>query len=197
MSFSTELKEELFNLKMWDNQSNLSQDEQITRLTLREEFIKSGFINNPAKDYHLEISCKTEKKAKEIIKMLEQFEIYAKITNKAKGKIIYLKDGEDISKFLALIGANNAVLRFEEARVEKSARNSINRIVNCETANLSKTVEAAKTQIENIKFLKRHKKFENLPDKLKEMLKSKIGKSGVYHRLNKINKIVEEIKVGK
>ena len=69
MSFSTELKEELFNLKMWDNQSNLSQDEQITRLTLREEFIKSGFINNPAKDYHLEISCKTEKKAKEIIKM--------------------------------------------------------------------------------------------------------------------------------
>ena len=164
MSFSTELKEELFNLKMWDNQSNLSQDEQITRLTLREEFIKSGFINNPAKDYHLEISCKTEKKAKEIIKMLEQFEIYAKITNKAKGKIIYLKDGEDISKFLALIGANNAVLRFEEARVEKSARNSINRIVNCETANLSNIVESSDSQIENIKVLKRHKKYENISD---------------------------------
>ena len=82
-----------------------------------------------------------------MIELLSNFGINAKLTNKANGKIVYLKDGEDISSFLALIGANNAVLRFEEIRVEKSARNSINRIVNCETANLSKIVEAAGEQI--------------------------------------------------
>ena len=212
MSFSTDLKEELLSLKMWDNKSNLPQDEQIARLCLRESFIKTGFINNPNKDYHLEIFFRTEEKAKEIVNILEQFGIYAKITNKAKGKIVYLKDGEDISNFLALIGANNAVLRFEEVRVEKSARNNINRIVNCETANLTKIVEAAQIQIENIKMLKRTRVFSNLPENLKEianlrlknpdasyeelgnMLKNPIGKSGTYHRLNKINKIAEEVR---
>lgn len=212
MSFSTDLKEELMSLKMWDNNSKLSQDEQLARLYIREAFIKTGFLNNPEKDYHLEIFCKTEKMAKKILGLLEQFEISAKITNKGRGKIVYLKDGEDISKFLALIGANNAMLRFEETRVEKSARNSINRIVNCETANLNKIVEAAKQQISNIEFLKQTKQFAKLPENLREianiriknpdssyeelgqMLKSNIGKSGVYHRLNKINKIAEEIK---
>ena len=212
MSFSTDLKEELINLKVWDNNSSLSQDDQISRIRIRESFIKTGFITDPKKDYHLEIFFKTENKAKEMVILLENFGILAKITNKANGKIIYLKDGEDISRFLALLGANNAVLRFEEIRVEKSARNNINRIVNCETANLEKIVEAAKIQIENINFLKKNKRFENLPENLKEignlrinnpdasyeelgkMLKKPIGKSGVYHRLDKLNKIAKEYK---
>ena len=212
MSFSTDLREELLNLKMWDNKSNLPQEEQIKRISLREAFIKTGFINDPHKEYHLEIFFKSEKKAKELLKILEELNIKAKITNKAKGKIIYLKDGEDIANFLALIGANNAVLRFEEIRVEKSAKNNINRIVNCETANLNKIVVAAEVQIENIQFLKKIKKLSSLPENLIEisnlriknpdasyeelgnMLKQPIGKSGVYHRLNKINKIAEELK---
>lgn len=214
MSFSNDLREELISLKVWDNNSSLTQEEQIARIRIREAFIKSGFINNPNKENHLEIFFKSLKKAKEIEEVLKTFGINAKITNKANGKIVYLKDGEDISKFLALIGANNAMLRYEEKRVEKSARNSINRIVNCETANLSKIVEAATIQIENIKYLKGIKKFASLPENLKEianmriknpdasyeelgkMLKTPIGKSGAYHRLNKINKISEEIRNG-
>lgn len=212
MSFSNDLREELISLKVWDNNSSLTQEEQIARIRIREAFIKSGFINDPNKENHLEIFFKSLKKAKEIEEVLKTFGMNAKITNKANGKIVYLKDGEDISKFLALIGANNAMLRYEEKRVEKSARNSINRIVNCETANLNKIVEAAKIQIENIKYLKENKKFQSLPETLKEianlrlknpdasyeelgkMLKKPIGKSGAYHRLNKINQIAEELR---
>lgn len=212
MSFSGDLKEELLGLKIWDNNSSLKQEEQIARISIREAFIKSGFINDPNKDYHLEIFFKTVKKAKQMIELLSNFGINAKLTNKANGKIVYLKDGEDISSFLALIGANNAVLRFEEIRVEKSARNSINRIVNCETANLSKIVEAAREQIENINYLKKTRNFSKLEENLKEianlrisnpdasyeelgkMLKKPISKSGAYHRLNKLNKIANELR---
>lgn len=214
MSFSNDLREELISLKVWDNNSSLTQDEQIARITLREAFIKSGFINDPSKENHLEIFFKSLKKAQEVVELLGNFEINARMTNKANGKIVYLKDGEDIVKFLALIGANNGVLRYEEKRVEKSARNSINRIVNCETANLSKIVEAASIQTKNIEHLKANKKFESLPETLKEianlrlknpdasyeelgkMLKKPIGKSGAYHRLDKINQIAEELRNG-
>ena len=212
MSFSTDLREELLNLKMWDNRSSLEDEEQIDRLCLREAFIKSGFITDPKKEYHLELFFKTNKKAENIKEILEKFEIKAGITNKANGKIVYIKDGEEISKFLAIVGANNAVLRFEEARVEKSARNSINRIVNCETANLGKIMSAANIQIENINFLKEKNRFKDLPENLKEianlrlknpdvsyeelgaMLKNPISKSGVSHRLNKINEIANELR---
>lgn len=212
MSFSSDLRNELLELKMWDNQSNLKQDEQIARLCLREAFIKSGFINSPDKDYHLEISFKTKKKAEKIKALLEQCGIEnVGITKKGTGTIVYIKDGESISSFLALIGANNAVLRFEEIRVIKETRNNINRIVNCETANLNKTIDAAVEQIKAINFLKQKHKFHLLPENLQEiagvriknpdasyeelgkMLKKPIGKSGVSHRLNKIIEKAKEI----
>lgn len=213
MSFSQDLKKELLELKMWDNNSTLKQDEQLARLFLREAFIKSGFINDPKKDYHLEILFKSKKKAEEMKNILEQCGIInVGITKKGSGTIVYIKDGENISGFLALIGANNAVLRFEETRVMKEARNNINRIVNCETANLNKTIDAAVEQIKNIKLLKQKHKFSTLPESLKEiaeirlknpdasyeelgkMLVKPIGKSGVSHRLNKINQIAKELK---
>ena len=105
MSFSQDVREELLELKMWDNNSNLSQDEQLARLVIREAFIKKGFINNPNKDYHLEILFKTKKKALEIKEVLSNFGIDIKLTKKAGEFMLYLKDGEDISSFLALIGA--------------------------------------------------------------------------------------------
>lgn len=213
MSFSSELREELLNLKMWDNQSNLKQDEQLARLYIREAFIKSGFINSPDKEYHLEILFKTKKKAEKMKAILEQCGIEnVGITKKGTGTIIYIKDGESISSFLALIGASNAVLRFEEIRVIKETRNNINRLVNCETANLNKTIDAAVEQIKSINFLKQKHKFHTLPENLKEiaelriknpdasyeelgkMLKKPIGKSGVSHRLNKIIEKAKEIK---
>ena len=212
MSFSSDVREELLTLRMWDNNSNLKQDEQIARLVLREAFIKSGFINDPSKDYHLEILEKSSKKAEDLKTILTSFGIKANVTKKGKGSIVYIKDGEEISEFLALIGANNAVLRYEEERVIKDTRNNINRMVNCETANLNKTIDAAVEQIENIKLLKRKKIFDTLPDNLKEIadvrikypdlsyeelgnkLTKKLGKSGVSHRLRKINEIANSIR---
>ena len=140
MSFASDVKNELLQLKMWDINSNLEQDEQIARLSIREAFIKSGFINDPHKDYHLEILFKYKEKAEELRNLLKNFTINSKITKKGQGYIVYIKDGEDIVSFLALIGASNAVIRFEEVRVLKDARNNINRIVNCETANITKTM---------------------------------------------------------
>ena len=210
MSFSSEVREELLELKMWDNNSNLSQDEQLARLLVRESFIEKGFINDPNKDYHLEILFKSKKKKEQVKEITLNFGIYMKETKKGSDYMLYLKDGEDISSFLALIGANKAVIKFEEIRVIKDTRNNINRLVNCETANLNKIINASVKQIEDIKKLKKNKKFDTLPDNLKEvanlrlqnpdltyeelgkMLSKPIGKSGVSHRLEKISKIANE-----
>ena len=210
MSFSSDLKKELLELKMWDIGSNLKQDEQLARLLVREAFIKNGFINDPNKDYHLEILFKTKEKAEKIKEIINSFGINIKLTTKNKSYMLYLKEGEEISSFLALMGANKAVIKFEEIRVLKETRNNINRLVNCETANLNKTINAAMSQIEDIKWLKDHKKFNLLDKDLQEianlrvqnpdssyeelgkMLLKPIGKSGVSHRLDKIRKIAKE-----
>lgn len=212
MSFASDVKEELLGLKMWDVNSSMKQEEQIVRLSIREAFIKSGFINDPNSKYHLEILFRTKIKAEELKTILENFNISSGTTKKGSGYITYIKEGEDIANFLALIGANNAVLRFEEIRVLKDARNNVNRIVNCETANLNKTLEASRNQIESIKYLKKYKKFNILPESLKEiaeirlknpdlsyeeigkLLQEPLSKSGVSHRLSKICRIVEELK---
>ena len=123
---------------------------------------------------------------------------------------MYIKDGEEISKFLACIGANKAVLAFEDIRIFKEMKNNVNRLVNCETANLNKTVNAAVDQIEDIKLLKSLNKFDDMPIELREianlrlehpdatlkelgqMLSDPIGKSGVNHRFKKIHRLAEE-----
>ena len=210
MSFSSEVREELLELKMWDNNSNLSQDEQLARLLVRESFIKKGFINDPNKEYHLEILFKSKKKEEQVREIISNFGIDIKETKKGSNYMLYLKEGEEISSLLALMGAAKAVLKFEEIRVIKETRNNVNRLVNCETANLNKTINAAVKQIEDIKKIKKNKKFETLPDTLKElanlrlqnpdltyeelgkMLSKPIGKSGVSHRLEKISKIANE-----
>ena len=156
------------------------------------------------------MGIKYEKDAKEIEEMLKIFDIKSNILKMENEYSIYLKDREEIAKFLALIGANKSVLRFEEIRVQREMNNKINRIVNCETANLNKTINASIEQIEAIKKLKSNKKFEKLEDSLKEiaelrlknpnaslielgkMLKQPIGKSGVNYRLKKIMEIANE-----
>ncbi len=211
MSFASNLKDELLSLKMWDTNAQMKQDEQIARLCIREAFIKSGSMNDPNKKYHLQIMFRTKKKAEEMQKLLENFYIHPRIIKKENNYMLYLKDGEEISQFLALIGANNTVLKFEEIRVIKEKRNDINRLVNCETANLNKTINAAVKQIEDIKLIKTKGKFAALPENLQEiadlriknpdlslvelgkLLKEPIGKSGVNHRLKKISTIAEEL----
>ena len=212
MSFAADVKNELLELKMWDMNSSMKQDEQLARLCIREAFIKSGSINDPNKKYHLEIMFKIKKKAQEMQQLLNNFNINAKIIKREKDYMLYLKDGEEISEFLALIGANSSVIKFEEIRVLKETRNDINRLVNCETANLNKTINAAVKQIEDIKLIKKKHKFSCLPENLQEiaqlrienpdvslielgkMLKEPIGKSGVNHRLKKISSIAEELR---
>ena len=210
MSFSSDVREELLNIKMWDLSSNLSQDEQLARLYVREAFIKSGFINDPTKEYHLEILFKNIEQADKVKQILDNFEIKSKVTTKGNNIMVYIKEGEDISEFLALIGASNSVIKFEEIRVVKDTRNNINRLVNCETANLNKTVNAAVEQVRDIELLKKNGMFKELEDNLKEiaelrmgnldvsyeelgkMLKKPISKSGVSHRLAKISRIARE-----
>ena len=183
--------------------------EQIKWL-IRGTYLGSGSINNPEKKYHVEIGISKKNDAEIIINYLKKYDIKSNLTEKNGEYAIYLKDGEEISKFLALIGANNAVLKFEEIRVQREMNNKINRIVNCETANLNKTINASIEQIEAIKKLKSNKKFEKLDDSLKEiaelrlknpnaslielgkMLKQPIGKSGVNYRLKKIMEIANE-----
>lgn len=212
MSFASDIKDELLGLNMWDMNSQMKQDEQLARLCIREAFIKSGSMNDPNKKYHLEIMFKTKKKAEEMQTLLMNFNINAKIIKREKDYMLYLKDGEEISEFLALIGANSSVIKFEEIRVLKETRNDINRLVNCETANLNKTINAAVKQIEDIKLIKKKRKFSNLPENLQEiaelrianpdvslvelgkMLSEPIGKSGVNHRLKKLSAIAEDLR---
>ena len=212
MSFASDIKDELLGLKMWDMNSQMKQDEQLARLCIREAFIKSGSMNDPNKKYHLEIMFKTKKKAEEMQILLNNFNINAKIIKREKDYMLYLKDGEEISEFLALIGANSSVIKFEEIRVLKETRNDINRLVNCETANLNKTINAAVKQIEDIKLIKKKHKFSSLPENLQEiaelrianpdvslvelgkMLSDPIGKSGVNHRLKKLSEIAEDLR---
>lgn len=212
MSFASDVKNELLELKMWDVNSNMKQDEQLARVYIREAFIKSGSINDPTKMYHLQIMFKTNKKAEQMQQLLLNFNIHAKIIKKDTSYMLYIKDGEEISEFLALVGANKSVIKYEEVRVLKEKRNDINRLVNCETANLNKTISAAVKQIEDIKYIKDKGKFLSMPENLIEianlrvenpdislaelgkLLKEPIGKSGVNHRLKKISEIAKELR---
>lgn len=195
------------NLDAIDRKKDYSDEEE--KAIVRGAFMGSGSINDPNNNYHLEIILKSKETLQKIKDILKQYQIQCKELQRKKGYSIYIKEGEEISKFLAFIGASKSVLTYEEIRVVKETRNNINRLVNCETANLNKTINAAVGQIEAIQHLKETRKFENLPDNLKEiaelrlenpdatlaelgqMLKNPIGKSGVNHRLKKIQEIAD------
>lgn len=170
------------------------------RAFVRGVFLGSGSINNPENKYHLEVKIENEKIINDLINMLKQWDINVKSLDNS----IYIKDGEEISKFLAFIGANKSVLEFEKIRVQREMNNKVNRLVNCKTANLNKTLNASVEQINAIKKLKESGKFKKLDEGLKELaelrleypdmplaelgkkLKNPIGKSGVNFRLKKI-----------
>lgn len=186
-----------------------TEKEELLKAIIRGAFLGAGSINNPESKYHLEIILSTKENAENIINILKIFTIGAKKLERKNGYSIYIKDGEEISKLLALIGANSSVLKFEQIRVLRDMKNNINRKVNCETANLNKTVNAAVRQIEAIKKLQKTGEFDKLSESLKEiakirienpdaslvelgqMLKDPIGKSGVNHRLNKILSVAQ------
>lgn len=181
------------------------------RAYLRGAFMAGGSVNNPeGSSYHLEIASIYEEHCKALVHLANKFDLNARFIERKKGFVLYIKEGEKIIEFLSIIGAHQALLRFEDVRIMKDMRNSVNRIVNCETANLNKTIGAAVRQIENIRLLQREIGLESLPDKLREvaeirlqhpdlnlkevgdMLKGNVSKSGVNHRLRKIDELAEK-----
>ena len=176
------------------------------RTFLRGAFLGGGSISRPTSDYHLEMVTENEDFAHTIIKVMQTFSLKAKLTDRKNEYIVYLKDGESIIKFLSVIGAHNAMMELENVRIVKEMRNNVNRVVNCETANLNKVVKAAVRQVNCIKYIDAHMGIENLPQPLQETAKLRLdypdvslndlveyagglGKSGINHRLKKLQEI--------
>ena len=214
-SIETDVKIDIPEISITNNEIILNNDikdflstENLEKAFVRGTFLGSGSINNPNNKYHLEIIYNSELNMKFVEELLEKYSIKMKTLNNS----LYLKDGEEISKLLAFIGANIAVLKFEEIRVIRDMRNNVNRIVNCETANLNKTINASLKQIEDIKFIKKMNKFHELSENLQEianirlenpemslielgeMLQNPIGKSGVNYRLKAISNFADELR---
>ncbi|GIP46156.1 putative sporulation transcription regulator WhiA [Paenibacillus sp. J45TS6] len=186
------------------------------RAYLRGAFMAGGSVNNPeGSSYHLEIASMYEEHCQALVDLANEFNLNARCIERKKGFIFYIKEGEKIIEMLSIIGAHQALFKFEDVRIMRDMRNSVNRIVNCETANLNKTIGAAVRQIENIKLLDKEVGLETLPDKLREvaevrlanpdinlkevgeLLKGTVSKSGVNHRLRKIDEMAEKIRVEK
>lgn len=179
---------------------------------IRGAFIAGGSVTNPEKGYHLEIVCDTEEKAGLLIDVIKDFDVDAKLTERKHSFVVYIKDGSMIVDLLNVMGAHVSLMDMENVRILKDVRNRVNRKVNCETANLNKTVNAAVKQIDDIKFIESKKGLKYLPDNLRaiaeirleepelslvdlgKMLDPPLGKSGVNHRLRKISEIAGELR---
>lgn len=201
-------------MEIIDNQLSLKEDieknEKHIKSIIKGAFLGAGSISDPQKEYHLEVEISNQINQKSIIELLKELNIKVKDMEIQNKFYIYIKEGEEISKFLASIGANKAIMKFEDIRVQKDMRGKVNRLVNCETANLTKTINASIQQISAIEKLKKLGKFNRLDDNLKEianlrvenpdvsllelgkLLKKPIGKSGVNYRLKKIIVISDE-----
>lgn len=183
------------------------------RAYIRGCFMATGSISDPDRSYHLEITFPNLLLAEEYIALLKEFKIESRHIRRKAHYLVYLKEGQEIVDFLNVIGAHNALMKLENIRIMKDMRNQVNRIVNCETANLEKTVNASLRQVENIKFIAEMRGLESLPKNLCEiaclrlenpdvslvelgqMLNPILSKSGVNHRLKKIDNIAESIRL--
>lgn len=181
------------------------------RAYLRGAFLSRGSITNPEKTYHLEISTEQTMLADKILTIIISLNLEAGITQRKGSLVVYMKDGQQIVNLLNLMGAHGALLHFENIRVMKDMRNQINRLVNCETANVDKTVNAAMRQLENIKVIEERIGLEELPPKLAQLARvrlenpyaslqelgdlliPKMSKSGVNYRLRKIREIAQQL----
>lgn len=186
------------------------------RSYLRGAFLAGGSVNNPeTSSYHLEIFSQYKEHNESLCELMNSFGLNSKTLERKKGFITYLKEAEKITEFLNVIGAHNALLRFEDVRIVRDMRNSVNRLVNCETANLNKTIGASLRQVENIRYIESTVGLQVLPEKLREIAELRIAyqdvtlkelgemvsggtisKSGINHRLRKIDEIAEKLRAG-
>ncbi len=196
---------------------NISQDTGVLKKSccrrsyLRGAFLGGGSVNKPAGDYHLELVTGNQDFAKTLVRVMRAFRLSARMTDRKNDYIVYLKDGDTIISFLNVIGAHQALMDFESVRVIKDMRNQVNRLVNCETANLQKTVNAALRQVESIQLIARTTGLHNLPAPLREAaevrlahpeatlselveaLDGRISKSGMNHRLRKLEQLAADM----
>ncbi|WP_270361708.1 DNA-binding protein WhiA [Limosilactobacillus mucosae] len=195
----------------------LLKDDLMIRSYLRGAFLAGGSVNNPETSrYHLEIYSLYEEHNEMIAQMINRYHLNARTTARRSGYIVYLKEAEKIAEFLQLIGATNGMLKFENIRIVRDMRNSVNRLVNCENANMDKVANASNRQIENIRLIDSMVGLDSLPEKLRAIAETRlahqevslkelgvlvpggpISKSGVNHRLRKLNAYAEELRQAK
>ena len=185
------------------------------RAFIRGAFLAAGSVSDPEKSYHFEIVCAAPEKARQLQELLASYDVDAKTVLRKRHYVVYIKEGSQIVELLALMGAHISLMQLENVRIVKEMRNSVNRKVNCETANLNKTVSAAVRQAEDIRYIQERIGLEKLPVDLEEtarlrlehteaslkelgdMLCPKVGKSGVNHRLRKLSQIADDLREGK
>jgi hypothetical protein len=213
----------LLAVKMWDEENDvpavsdvvntlLIQKTCCRRAYIRGAFIAGGSISDPNKSYHFEIVCRSMAQAGELSGVINSFGMDAKIVERKHHFVVYLKEGEQIVDILNVMEAHMALMNLENVRILKEMRNTVNRKVNCETANISKTVNAAVKQLGDIELIRDTAGLDSLPDNLKEMaevrllypeatlgelgtyLDPPVGKSGVNHRLRKISAIADGLR---
>lgn len=209
---------ELLKLKVSGKEGALRADGMVyvhtccKRAFLRGTFLASGSVSNPQKSYHFEISETEEGRAEQLIALIRSFDVDAKSVLRKSYHVVYVKEGEQVAELLNIMEAHRALMEFENVRIVKDVRNSVNRQVNCETANLSKTVNAARKQYEDIVLIRDKAGLHTLSEALEEiarlrleypeaslielgeMLSPKLGKSGVNHRLKKISEYADSLR---
>lgn len=182
------------------------------RAYIRGAFLAAGSISDPEKMYHLEFACSNKTYSEDLKNLINSFGLDAKIVKRKEHYIVYIKEGEQIVDLLNIMGAHKALLDLENIRIIKDMRNNVNRKVNCETANLNKTVNAAVRQIEDIELILERMDLSQLPQSLSDMahlrleypdsslkelgqlLNPPVGKSGVNHRLRKLAEIADSLR---
>lgn len=182
------------------------------RAFIRGAFLCAGSISDPEKFYHFEIVCGSKAKAVQLMELIQSFEVDAKIVQRKKYYVVYVKEGAQIVELLGIMGAGVSLMNLENVRILKDMRNTVNRKVNCETANINKTVNAAVKQVEDILYIRDTAGLDSLPENLEEtallrleypqaslkelgaLLSTPVGKSGINHRLRKICSIANELR---
>ena len=211
----------LSETKLMDDDGEISEEFSIIRRPcckrayLRGAFLAAGSISNPEKSYHIEIVCANRKRANQIKMLINGFRLDSKVILRKNSYVVYLKEGSQIVDLLNIIEAPISLMKMENVRILKEMRNTVNRKVNCETANINKTVSAAAKQAEDIAFVQKTIGVSKLPDTLQEVARlrlahpeaslkelaelstSEIGKSGINHRLRKLSEIAEELRENK
>ena len=214
-SFSRKVKEELRRIDFTALEKTFkirADDEKGRREKLRQIFLSNASLTNPQKEYHVEFVFSAEEEGREVEEILRHYSLHPKQGKRGKNRMVYLKDASEIADVLKLLGAVDALMELENARILKEVSENVNRRVNFEAANINRTVKASLKQQEEIQFIEEVLGLDQLEKALQEVAKRRlqypdasleelaqgleppIGKSGVNHRLRKLARIAKELR---